>query len=462
MSTLHGIAPAAVEAMLYSLVEGTLLGLFVYLVLRWIPRKNSGTRFAVWFSTLLAVILVPLVTLTSLRASPVASVAGSALRQGLFKLPASLASWAFLTWAVAALAGLLRVAVGFWQVLRLRKDCIPIDCADLGPELQEVIGRYRESRPVLIGTSPKLDVPTAIGFGKPAVLLPAWLVAEASSSELKHVLLHELAHLHRRDDWTNLVQKLVKVFLFFHPLVWWIEDRLSLERELACDDAVLAQTGSPKIYAQCLARMAEKSYVRRQMALAQAAVSRLHQLSSRVAQILDAQRPKTTKLWKPAIPLVAGFALLCGVSLRQAPALVSFTEAQSANPTATAAVAMNATPVATTRSGMNQQMNQHPASPEGTGARLINAGFKAPNDRLNCVPSKAVKHLRQTNAIEEARAANPPAMLPASSSGYVVHEEFVVTMTSQGIQPGQWQVQVWQLRVVVPANQTEKPAPKKT
>jgi beta-lactamase regulating signal transducer with metallopeptidase domain len=442
--------------MLYSLMEGSLVGLFVYLALRWIPRKNSGTRFMVWFCTLLAVVLVPLVTLTSLSATPVASFTASASRPGLFTLPASLAFWAFLAWALIALAGLLRVAVGFFQVRRLRKSCVPIDSANFSQEVQDIIGRFRESRPVLIGTSTRLDVPTAIGFRKPVVLLPAWLVAEASATELKHVLLHELAHLHRRDDWTNLVQKLVKALMFFHPLVWWIESRLSLERELACDDAVLSQTESPRIYAQCLARMAEKSYLRRQIALAQAAVSRLNQLSSRVAQILDVQRPKTTQLWKPAIPLVAGFALLCGVSLRQAPALVSFSEAQAANPTATAAVAMKTVPAATTRAAMNQ-----PARSEDTGVKPINAGFKAANNRPHSVPSPAVKHLRQDNAIERSQAARPPVML-ASYSGYVIaHEEFVVTMSSQGVQPGQWQVQVWQLRVLVPADQTEKPTPKK-
>jgi hypothetical protein len=46
----HGIAPAAVEGMVYSLIEGTILALLIYLVLRLVPRKNSGTRFTVWFT----------------------------------------------------------------------------------------------------------------------------------------------------------------------------------------------------------------------------------------------------------------------------------------------------------------------------------------------------------------------------------------------------------------------------
>ena len=63
---------------------------------------------------------------------------------------------------------------------------------------------------------------------------------ELSTLELNAILLHELAHLRRRDDWTNLIQKIVGALLFFHPAVWWIEKKLALEREMACDDLVLA------------------------------------------------------------------------------------------------------------------------------------------------------------------------------------------------------------------------------
>jgi beta-lactamase regulating signal transducer with metallopeptidase domain len=458
----HGIAPAAVEGMAYSLIEGTILALLIYLVLRLVPRKNSGTRFAVWFSTLLAVAILPFLTLPSLRAGAVVSATGSASRHGLFTLPASWAAWAFLVWAVIALAGLLSVAVGFWQVLRLRKSCVPIDPKILDPEVQEIVERFQQSRPVLIGTSSKLDVPTAVGFRNPAVLLPSWLVDEVSATELKHVLLHELAHLRRRDDWTNLVQKLVKALMFFHPLVWWIERRLSLEREIACDDAVLVQTDSPRIYAQCLARVAEKSFLRRQIALAQAAVSRMHQLSARVAQILDLERPRTTQLWKPAIPLVGAFALLCGLSLRQAPALVSFAEERPTGPIATTVATVNTAPTATRPALAYNE--SHSVVAEGMGVQLINAGFKPAGDRQRSVPTQAVKHRQQPHAVvERTQASHPAAMQLASYSEYVVaHEEFVVTMTSQSSQPGQWQVQVWQLRVLVPASQAEKVTPRKT
>jgi len=73
-------------------------------------------------------------------------------------------------------------------------------------------------------------------------------------------LLHEFAHLGRWDDWTNLAQKLVRTIFFFHPAVWWIEKRLSLEREMACDDVVLAETQNPRAYAECLSRWPRRAW----------------------------------------------------------------------------------------------------------------------------------------------------------------------------------------------------------
>jgi len=194
-------------------------------------------------------------------------------------------------------------------------------------------------------------VPTAIGFLRPAIVLPEWLLKETPAEELKYIVLHELAHLRRRDDWTNLAQQIVKALLFFLPSVWWIERKLALDREIACDDAVLAQSGTPRGYAECLAHVAERSFLRRQLALAQAAVSRIRQLTVRVAKILDPNRQQSTRVWKPAIPVVVMAAGLCVFSASQAPELIGFADD---------------TPAASTI----------PAQPfAGAHAKLLNANF---------------------------------------------------------------------------------------
>jgi hypothetical protein len=174
--------------------------------------------------------------------------------------------------------------------------------------------------------SADLRVPTAVGFFKPSVVLPTWALAEFSPAELNAVLLHELAHLRRWDDWTNLAQKVVRAVFSFHPAVWFVENRLSLEREMACDDLVLSQTSNPRAYAECLVSLAEKNFLRRGVALAQAAVGRMRQTSLRVLQILDGRRSKAVGIWKPAPWVVAGFSVVCLVGAEHAPRLVAFVD----------------------------------------------------------------------------------------------------------------------------------------
>jgi hypothetical protein len=160
-----------------------------------------------------------------------------------------------------------------------------------------------------------VTAPAAIGFLRPAIVFPAWLLPQLSAAEIEVILLHENAHLCRWDQWTNLAQKFVKAVFFFHPAVWWIEDRLTLEREMACDDLVLAQSASPRAYASFLISFAERLQNRRGMALAQALLSRMRQMSMRVAQILDAKRPQRTGLWKPLLGVGAGLlAVVCGAA----------------------------------------------------------------------------------------------------------------------------------------------------
>jgi hypothetical protein len=172
--------------------------------------------------------------------------------------------------------------------------------------------------------SKQVIAPAAIGFLRPAIVFPAWLLPQLSAAEIQVILLHEHAHLRRWDQWSNLAQKIMTALFFFHPAVWWIDNRLTLEREMACDDIVLAQTASPKDYASFLISFAEKLQNARGLALAQALVSRMHQMSARVAQILDAKRPDRTKLWKPLLGVSTGLLTVVFGVAPYAPRLVAF------------------------------------------------------------------------------------------------------------------------------------------
>ena len=322
--SLHAIAQTSALQIADCLVQGTLIAIFFALMLGVARRQNSGTRFAVWFSALMAIATLPLFGGSWGR--HVGIPAGSA-SPSTITLPGSWALYLFGTWAVIAAGLLIGIVRGLWHLHVLRKSSVPLRPAALDPRLQRTLERARSKRSVDFCTSDRVQVPTAVGLVKPIILIPRWVMQELSPDDLNQILLHELAHFGRWDDWTNLVQKVVKALFFFHPAVWWIEKRVSLEREMACDDAVLAETASPRAYAECLANLAEKTMLHRSIALAQSALGRTRQTSLRVAQILDVNRaPVTARAWKPAVSLVAGFALVCALGISRTPRLIAFAD----------------------------------------------------------------------------------------------------------------------------------------
>ena len=103
-----------------------------------------------------------------------------------------------------------------------------------------------------ICTTRDLDRPSVIGFLAPRILIPDGSLARLTPGELEQVVLHEAEHLRRRDDWTNLLQKLLLVLFPLNPALAWMERRLCREREMACDEGVVRRTQAPRAYAACL------------------------------------------------------------------------------------------------------------------------------------------------------------------------------------------------------------------
>lgn len=434
MELVHAAARFSVDWMVYCLIEGAILAAFVWLLLRLLPRQNAGTRFALWFSALLATIVLPFLRMP--WRTPGAQ-GGIARTSGLITLPDSLALYVFIAWAIVAGLALMRVVLGLWQVRRLRQASMEIDLPSLPMPVRQVMGEFSGS--LALRLSDRVRVPTAIGFFAPTVIVPNWFLEEMSPEELRHVLLHELAHLRRRDDWTNLLQKIIKAFIFFHPSAWWMEQQLSLEREIACDDAVLAQAATPQDYALCLKRVAEKSFMRRKLALAQAIFTRMRQLSLRMARILDVDRPGTTRLWRPAVPIVVAVAIVCGFSAATAPELVSFSNGKQE---ATIAAAAINTSVAEARE-VKADLRSSGPQPKMILAAASTQEAVAAKSRL---PKKVLAH----------PAAIPIQARTQFKDDYVVQSEQVfVTMTSDRVnETGQpiWQVHMWQVRVLAPVN----------
>lgn len=103
--------------------------------------------------------------------------------------------------------------------------------------------------------SDRVHVPSVVGWLRPVILLPASCLSGLTVDELEMILLHELAHVRRRDYLVNLLQVGVETLLFYHPAVWWVSRQIRIEREVCCDDAAIAVRGDARAYAMALTRV---------------------------------------------------------------------------------------------------------------------------------------------------------------------------------------------------------------
>eukprot|EP00913_Durusdinium_trenchii_P013392 g12573.t1 len=163
--------------------------------------------------------------------------------------------WIVGIWVIGLTVLSVRHLGGWYAMQRLRVH----GTAPVAPALQATLNRlraqFRIRRPVTLMQTSRLAVPSLIGFLKPVILLPGCVMTGLTLRQLETVLAHELAHVRRHDYVTNLLQTVVDTLLFFHPVVWWISQRVRIERENCCDDLAVSMTGDRLLYAQSLTQL---------------------------------------------------------------------------------------------------------------------------------------------------------------------------------------------------------------
>lgn len=203
-----------------------------------------------------------------------------------------------IVWAAIAFGFGVRLAVGWWLTRRLMSAAKPVRD-----------GVYE---------SAAVAVPLTVGCWRPGVLLPAeWRGWE--SNKLETVLRHESAHIARRDALVALVAGVNRCVFWFHPLAWWLERKLELLAEQACDAACLRAVADRREYARLLVEMAgamERAGGRvRWRALAMAHPSHLGRRIERILEAPIGQEPQISRaawvaLAACALPLVYAAAAI--------------------------------------------------------------------------------------------------------------------------------------------------------
>lgn len=316
---LTGWSAGAAGALLAAVWEGALLAGLVWLVLRLLPGLNAAARSLVWLNVFILMTLLHVVPLFTGAPSGAQTFDAHTLRLD--------PRWSLAVVAVWLALSLLRagqLVIGALHLRRLTRRAEPLP---VSPDISSLLNNH--GRRVELCTCADVVRPSVLGFFHPRILLPPALIERMTPSELKQVVVHEMEHLRRGDDWTNLIQKLALLLFPLNPALAWVERRLCAERELACDDRVLYAGSGRKAYALCLTRLAEFSLVRRGFGLVLGAWEHRPELVRRVERILY-EPARTMSRW-PALAatggLVAG-ALGCALTLAHAPEVVRFAPPQ--------------------------------------------------------------------------------------------------------------------------------------
>jgi beta-lactamase regulating signal transducer with metallopeptidase domain len=328
------ISTSPAELLIASIWQGLLLTALAWAALKLAPGLRASTRFTLWLIVFTLVALLPCFALGRALFGPYSV---PAIHQADFSLHLN-SAWAFVIeglWVLASLYSLIRLSAGARQMRTLWRNATPVPFHDLDAELQSIVVRPG-SRPVEVRLSDAVDAPSVLGFFRPAVIVPRSLWSELAPSDLKQIVLHEMAHLDRGDDWTNLLQKLLRALSPLNPALFWAERHLCLEREQACDDAVLDAAGNARAYATCLTKLAESRLVKRAALLAPGLWKRHSELAGRVENILHRRRNLGPMLSRGLV--AAGLvASLSGVLvLQRFPGIITF----SSNDSVAAAPAM--------------------------------------------------------------------------------------------------------------------------
>jgi beta-lactamase regulating signal transducer with metallopeptidase domain len=330
------------NAIFGALVNGSIVSaavtFLVWLVLRITSRTalNAATRYSVWsavfgVSALIAILFMvlprlnsgvpsqrgPLVTLrdpervmpaksTPIQLPPPEAAETVTSTRPLMQIEVQEWSWPFwiaAAWMAAGVMMLLRLLGSFVLLQGRRRGAQPL-CEEMALRFDFIVREAGVQRRVDILVSADVTTPMAIGPIWPSIVLPARLVEDLSEKELDLVVRHEAAHLARFDDHMVVVQRTIQALFAFHPVMQWISRQIDSEREISCDDIVVATTGGAIPYASCLTRIAELCASTNGAGLGAFAANSRPVLVRRIELLLEDTRSVSIRLMKVR---VAGF-----------------------------------------------------------------------------------------------------------------------------------------------------------
>ena len=284
--------------------QGALVAAMTAVVLRLMERTRAHARFLVCWLALAATATLPLLS-AGLREATAAPIAAATLGAPVATLPA--------TWWTSSSLALVAGGLWFlWAIGRLAADVLStrrsrVRCTAFPPGLESQLRCWSamrtRGRRASLALSQDVGAGAVLGVGRPIVAVAPALLSRLTPDEIDRVVIHEWAHVQRRDDLGGIAHAIVRVIAGWHPAVWWLERRMLIEREIACDETAVAVTGCPKRYAECLTTIAGLPSMWMEPTGAMGVLS-TPALSRRVMRILSS-RTLASRAWSATAALVA-------------------------------------------------------------------------------------------------------------------------------------------------------------
>ena len=222
------------------------------------------------------------------------------------------ASWHLPSEVVFNFSFLLTLAVALWLLGSLWRT---IMVASSYLRTRQLINVTIEHAPALsqhisatVFTSTKVSSPLVVGLIKPKIIIPKSITEQLPHEQLIAIVLHEYAHIKRKDNWFGLFQELIAILFWWSPVIRVLNKHIHVEREIACDLRAVAQMKNSKQYAQSLIDCAKLMVIEQRSILAMGLFSKKKELHYRVGAILKSnviKRPKVTLVAALCVALVA-------------------------------------------------------------------------------------------------------------------------------------------------------------
>lgn len=319
LESLPPVAEILGWTLLHSLWQGMVIAMLVELIRRQLPARASRMRYALAFAGLNLMLLSVVTTFLVLRldteGSAFISPTDTSVSQGpQSPFPESLSiieagsgfdDWVpFLTilWLAGYIFLLIRFLVGRMSLLGLRSSASELRDPWWTERFMVLARKMDIGREVHLMTSTLTSVPFTFGWLKPVILLPVGLVNHLDPQEVEAILIHELAHILRRDFLWNTWQQCLECLFYYHPMTWWLSRQITDEREHLCDEITLRQQTNALTYARALLHIQEWHALPRHAALA--ATGRKDALLHRIQRIIDHSVKPDTMQRKWLIPVL--------------------------------------------------------------------------------------------------------------------------------------------------------------